>query len=159
MSGKNKYKKNSSEIDMTETEFNQTEFSDDNSVESTEEVENCSLENVIEQDNEYFGNDTNTELKEEKESKIILEDENRLTNPYITYYEAVRIIGERTRQLTMGAKPLVKNYEDLTFKEIAVQELFHNTIPFKIGRSLPGNKYEIWKIEELDKKNIELLLE
>ena len=32
----------------------------------------------------------------------------------------VRILGERTKQLTMGAKPLLKNYKDLTGKDLSI---------------------------------------
>ena len=81
--------------------------------------------------------------------------ENRITNPRLTRYEMVRIIGERTKQLTMGAKPLVKNYQELTYEEIAIEELKNNMTPFKIKRPLPNNRIEVWNIEELDKKHLE----
>ena len=35
----------------------------------------------------------------------------------------VRILGERTKQLKMGAKPLIKNYQDLSYEKIAEEEL------------------------------------
>ena len=34
---------------------------------------------------------------------------NRISSNRLTKYEMVRIIGERTKQLTLGAKPLIKN--------------------------------------------------
>ena len=37
----------------------------------------------------------------------------RISASKLTKYEMVRILGERTKQLTMGAKPLIKNYEGL----------------------------------------------
>ena len=71
----------------------------------------------------------------------------------------VRIIGERTKQLTMGAKPLVKNFQDLSYEDIAIQELKLNMTPFKIKRPLPNNKVEIWEIKELAKKHLESFME
>ena len=90
-------------------------------------------------------------------SKEIIVDENkRVTNPRMTKYEMVRIIGERTKQLVMGAKALVKNIDDLEYSEIAVQELKNNMIPFKIKRPLPNGTTEIWKLEELTKNHLEI---
>jgi DNA-directed RNA polymerase subunit K/omega len=70
----------------------------------------------------------------------------------------VRIIGERTKQLIMGAKPLVKNYKGLDYEKIAEEEFKFNMIPFKIKRQLPNGKYEIWSLEELNKDHILSLL-
>ena len=64
----------------------------------------------------------------------------------------VRIIGE------MGAKPLVKNFQELSYEDIAIEELKHNMTPFKIKRPLPNNKIEIWEINELDKKHLDSYL-
>ena len=46
--------------------------------------------------------------------------------------------------------------EDFTYKEIAIEELKSNMIPFKIRRFVKDH-YEIWKIEELNKKHLEPL--
>ena len=66
----------------------------------------------------------------------------------------VRILGERTKELTMGAKPLVKNYKTLTYEDIAIEEFKRNMIPFKIKRPLPCGKYEIWTLDELYKEHL-----
>jgi len=71
----------------------------------------------------------------------------------------VRILGEREKQLTMGAKPLIKNYKGLTYDKIAEEELKLNMTPFKIRRPLPNGKYELWDIEELHKEHLFSLLE
>jgi len=74
----------------------------------------------------------------------------RITKPKLTKYEKVRIIGERTKQLIKGAKPLVKiNDSSLTSHDIALLEYDNNMIPFKIKRPLPNGTYEIWKFSEL----------
>ncbi len=89
----------------------------------------------------------------------IVEPDKRTSKNKLTRYEFVRIIGERVLQLTKGAKPLIKKSkesEDLTYKEIALEELKTNMIPFKIRRFVKDH-YEIWKIEELNKKHLEPL--
>ena len=76
-----------------------------------------------------------------------------------TANEMVRILGERTKQLTMGAKPLIKNYEGLNYDKIAEEELKLNMIPYKIKRQLPNGKYEFWTLNELYKDHLLTLLE
>jgi len=98
----------------------------------------------------------NTNIKNEKE-EIILDKQNRISSNRLTKYEMVRILGERTKQLTMGAKPLVKNYESLSYEKIAEEELKLNMTPYIIKRILPNGKIEKWYLDELYKDH--LLLE
>ena len=86
----------------------------------------------------------------------ILYGSDRITKNKLTRYEFVRIIGERTKQLSMGAKPSVsinKKSEDLEYNEIAIEELKLNMLPFKIKRPLI-NGYEIWSLDELEKEHL-----
>jgi DNA-directed RNA polymerase I, II, and III subunit RPABC2 len=62
----------------------------------------------------------------------------------------VRVLGIRAKQISVGAKTLVKNIEGKKPIEIALFELKNKTMPFKIKRPLPNNTYEIWKISELN---------
>jgi len=78
----------------------------------------------------------------------------RITRNKLTKYEMVRILGERTKQLTMGAKPLIKNIDNLPYDIIAEEELKLNMIPFKIKRPLPNGKVDIWTLDELDKSHL-----
>lgn len=81
----------------------------------------------------------------------------RISKNKMTRYEFVRIIGERVKQLTMGAKPMIrqsKKSETFTHTEIALEELKLNMTPFKIRRPLKDH-YEIWSIDELDKTHLE----
>lgn len=90
---------------------------------------------------------------------VIITPEKRISKNKLTRYEFVRLIGERTMQLTKGAKPLIKqssHSESFSNSEIAIEELKANMIPFKIRRFVKDH-YEIWKIEELDKKHLEPL--
>jgi DNA-directed RNA polymerase I, II, and III subunit RPABC2 len=75
----------------------------------------------------------------------------KISQPKLTKYERVRILGARTKQLALGAPPLVKNVSNKSPIEIAEIELMLNMIPFKIKRPLPNNTYEIWKLSELEK--------
>ena len=77
----------------------------------------------------------------------------------MTYYEMVRILGERTKQLNMGAKPMIKNYGNMSYERLAEEEFKLNMIPFKIRRPLPNGKYEIWFLNELHKEHLLSLLE
>ena len=86
-----------------------------------------------------------------------LKGDDRITRNMLTRYEMVRIIGERTKQLSMGAKALIKmnkESEELTYKEIAIEELKLKMLPFKIKRP-HYDSYEIWKIDELRIEHLE----
>ena len=41
--------------------------------------------------------------------------DDRISSSRLTKYELVRILGERVKQLIMGAKPMIKNYKELCF--------------------------------------------
>lgn len=75
--------------------------------------------------------------------------EDRITKAIMTKYERVRVLGDRRAQLTRGAKPMVKNTEGLTIREIADQEMKNGVIPFIIIRRLPSGRREMWKVSEL----------
>ena len=78
----------------------------------------------------------------------------------MTKYELVRIIGERTAQLTRGAKPLIKQNnktDSLSYKEIAIEEIKLDMTPLKIKRMVltnDGYQYELWNINELRKDHL-----
>lgn len=88
----------------------------------------------------------------------VCDKKDRVTRNYLTTYEMVRIIGERTKQLTMGAKALIIYDKNLTYEQIAIEELKLNAIPFKIKRYVP-NHYEIWDLEELNKDHLSMVLD
>lgn len=112
-------------------------------VESDEEIDDCiEIEESSDKD---------------KNNIIIIENSKRISKNKMTRYEFVRIIGERVKQLTMGAKSMIKQSKlskNFTYSEIAIEELKLNMIPFKIRRPLK-NHYEIWSISELDKSHLE----
>lgn len=123
-------------------------------IDSDTENKECEIEQMIKNDLEFFNEDDTSEIQQNIDI-VYLEKENRITNPRLTRYEMVRILGERTKQLTMGAKALVKNIQDLSYEEVAVEELKLDMIPIKIKRPLPNNKIEIWELNELSKKHLD----
>jgi len=84
-----------------------------------------------------------------KEKMLHIKKEKRITKPFLTKYERVRIIGERTKQLSLGAKPMIKDTKNLTSHEIALLELENNVMPFIIERPLPNGFKETWHLNEL----------
>ena len=154
-------KEETTESSIEESEILETENKNEELLSSDEEQESddesdtkeCDIDEMIKDDNEFFNQDDSSELQMDDSIEYLTGD-SRITNPRLTRYEMVRIIGERTKQLTMGAKPLVKNYHELSYEEIALEELKHNMTPFKIKRPLPNNKVEIWSIEELNKNHL-----
>jgi|TARA_B100000524_G_C23652939_1_gene370790 DNA-directed RNA polymerase subunit K/omega len=144
------------EVLETETENQDEELlSSDEEQESDDEsdAKECDIDEMIKDDNEFFNQDDSSEIQMDNSIEY-LTGESRITNPRLTRYEMVRIIGERTKQLTMGAKPLVKNYHELSYEEIALEELKNNMTPFKLKRPLPNKQVEIWSIEELNKNHL-----
>jgi DNA-directed RNA polymerase subunit K/omega len=126
----------------------------------TEELqtEDLQTEDVIDNDENCIEIDEPQFLKDDTHIPVV-DDEHRTSKNKMTRYEFVRIKGERIMQLSKGAKPLIrknKQSEELTYKEIAIEEIKTNMVPFKIKRFVKDH-YEIWRIDELDKKHLEPL--
>ena len=123
-----------------------------------EDGKECIIEKTLDDDNEYFDNDEDVEVQPDTTVEYV-KKEDRISAKKLTKYEMVRILGERQKQLTMGAKPLIKNFQGLPYDKIAEEELKLNMIPFKIRRPLPNGKYELWTLDELSKTHLLSLLE
>lgn len=80
---------------------------------------------------------------------IYVPNNERMTKKILFNYERVRLLGERARQLSLGAKPMLKNVDTLDAKTIAKLELEHKVIPLIILRELPNGRIEKWKVSEL----------
>jgi DNA-directed RNA polymerase subunit K/omega len=149
---------------IDDLEFNEEDSIDEDDNELDIEINDdedskiCHIQKVIDDDNEYYDNDE--EIEAQPDINIVyIKKEERQSLAKLTKYEMVRILGERTKQLTMGAKPLIKNYKGLPYDKISEEELKLNMIPFKIRRPLPNGKYELWNLEELSKEHLLSLLE
>jgi DNA-directed RNA polymerase subunit K/omega len=153
------------ESENVESEYEDEEIEvdeDESEVDFVEEGEEgeqpeCIVEKIIEDDNDFFEiNDS--DIKQEIIEKMV-EPSKRISPNRLTKYEMVRILGERTKQLTLGAKPMIKNYQSLSYDKIAEEELKLNMIPYKIKRPLPNGRYEIWTLDELKKEHLLSYLE
>ena len=60
------------------------------------------------------------------------------------------MLGQRARQLSLGAKSMIKNVENLDPKIVAKLELEKRVIPLIILRGLPNGTIEKWKVSELE---------
>ncbi len=132
---------------------NESEIEDEKDIllEGTVDNQECLLEELVNE--ELLIDEQETDIIQENGAEC-LSKENRMSSNRLTKYEMVRILGERIKQLTMGAKPLVKNYKNLSYENIAVEEFKRNMIPYKIKRTLPNGKYEIWTLDELYKDHL-----
>ncbi len=77
-------------------------------------------------------------------------DKDHTTYPYLTKYEATRIVGFRANQLSQGAQPFINVPEHVSdVREIARLELAANRLPFILKRPLPDGSYEYWRLQDL----------
>ena len=87
---------------------------------------------------------------EQIETTTFIESSKRITKKYMTIYERVRVLGERAKQLSLGAKPLIKDVENMDPKIVARMELEKKVIPLIIIRTLPNGQKEKWRVSELE---------
>jgi DNA-directed RNA polymerase I, II, and III subunit RPABC2 len=76
----------------------------------------------------------------------------KTTSRMMSKYEKTVIIGVRTRQLQLGAKPLVDIQGLHTEQDIALRELKERRLPLVIKRTLrgvPPVKVEYWRVSDL----------
>ena len=123
-------------------------------VDDDDELKESNTKNtIIDNEDCLYVDDTffDEEQTDEKISQRVPDDE-RISLPILSKYEMVNIIATRAKQISLGAKVLLKNPGKLQAKELAELELKNKMTPLKIKRNLPNGRYEIWKISEL--KNI-----
>lgn len=111
--------------------------------------------NKIDMDDDYEidGDDIYFEEDEKLIQNVFVTNDKRVTKPTLTKYERVRLLGERAKQISLGAKPMIKNVQGMGPKEIAQLELEYGVIPIFIIRTLPTGQKERWKINELKISN------
>ncbi len=150
------------ETEETETEETDKETDVDEKTnresdnESKEDEEDNEEENTKDKCYQKFSKKSNVDADIDydeyfiKDDEIIINKTGRLTKPYLTKYEKVRILGDRARQLAQGAKPMIKNTTGLSHKEVALLELKSKVIPLIIERPIPNVGVEKWKLSELE---------
>jgi DNA-directed RNA polymerase subunit K/omega len=91
-----------------------------------------------------------TKVIRDKDNIII--DPLHRTIPYLTKYERARVLGQRAKQINLGARPFVKVPENIIDGNlVAEMELVQKRIPFIIRRPLPGNSgSEYWNLKDLE---------
>ena len=73
------------------------------------------------------------------------------TIPFLTKYEKARILGQRSKQIECGAKPLVNVPENIIDSYlIAELELEQKAMPFIIRRPIPSGGSEYWNLKDLE---------
>lgn len=148
------------EIDDEDKDPDQTEEEGDDEGEEAEEVEEgeeaavdekCIYKYADEDDKDEEDDEDMEELfdDETEEASNIVPKEERTTKPFLFKYERVRLIGDRTKQISLGAKPMIKNSEHLPPKKVAELELEHRVMPLFIERPMPNGKRERWTLNEL----------
>ena len=102
----------------------------------------------IEEGEDMFEDDDMQNIDVESKSKYV-KNSDRKTKPFLFDFERVRLLGERARQLSLGAKPMIKNIENMDPKVVAKLELEKKIIPLIVLRELPNGQVEKWKVSEL----------
>lgn len=151
-------KNNKTQVSETENMFDNENLSDNISANSEVDSDaesqitdfSCDYDEIVdgEEDGDIF------ELEDNYDMDKIKRGDDRISLNRMSRYEMVRILGERVKQLTLGAKCLIKNKEDFDYETLAMEELKLGLIPFKIIRTLPNNVKEEWSIDELTIKHL-----
>ena len=81
---------------------------------------------------------------------LYVPNDKRITRNKLTKFERVRVLGERSRQLSLGAKPMIGGVAHLDPKEVARMELEKKVMPLIIERTMPSGQKERWKVSELE---------
>jgi len=68
----------------------------------------------------------------------------------LTKYEKTKLLGLRVVQLNNDAKPYFSANENMSTIEIANREIELKLIPLIIKRPLSNNKFEYWKLKDLE---------
>ncbi|CAK0775956.1 hypothetical protein CVIRNUC_004324 [Coccomyxa viridis] len=111
-------------------------------------------------DEDLDAEDTFVSLETEEDNTIVDSTTTRAeillgpktTSRMMSKYEKTVIIGVRTRQLQLGAKPLVDIQGLHTEQDIALRELKERRLPLVIKRTLrgvPPIKVEYWRVSDL----------
>ena len=89
-----------------------------------------------------------------------LDKEKLYSNPEMTKYEFNLIMSTRTNQLALGAQAFVdvsnlKTQSNMQLRNVALQEFREGKLPYIIKRSLPNNKFEYYRIRDMDLSKVQ----
>jgi DNA-directed RNA polymerase I, II, and III subunit RPABC2 len=86
-----------------------------------------------------------------RNSDNIIIDPLHKTIPFLTKYEKTRILGQRAKQIEMGARPFISVDEKIIDSYIIAElELREKKIPFIIKRPIPNGGFEYWHVKDLE---------
>lgn len=89
-------------------------------------------------------------------------DEIKVSKPIMTKYELDKIISQRATMLAHGAPAFVnienKIKSNLELRSIAIKELLEGKLPFIIKRPLPNNKFDLFRIKDLDLVSVQYMI-
>lgn len=82
-------------------------------------------------------------------------DKPKISKPIMTKYEFNQIISLRANQLALGSMAFIDTTNlviksNMEMRAIALQELIEGKLPFILKRPLPNNRYEYYRIKDLD---------
>jgi DNA-directed RNA polymerase subunit K/omega len=84
----------------------------------------------------------------------IIVDPLHRTLPFLTKYEKARVLGQRAKQIEVGATPFVAVPESIVDGYLIAEiELKEKKIPFIIKRPIPGGAFEYWHLSDLENIN------
>jgi len=70
--------------------------------------------------------------------------------PFLTQFEKTKILGFRTNQLSLGARPYIAVPDHVTdLREIARLELEARRLPIILKRPMPDGTFELWRLSDL----------
>lgn len=128
---------------------------DDDEEDYLQKLENINKKNMIKEHHPELLHHNHFEIEAltrvvRNEQGIIIDPLHK-TLPFITKYERARILGERAKQINMGAKPLIEIGPDVIDGYlIAEKEFTQKKIPFIIKRPMPNGGCEYWKFKDLE---------
>ena len=85
-----------------------------------------------------------------RNSDNIIIDQFHKTIPILTKYEKTKLLGLRVVQLNNNANPYFSANQHMSSIEIANREIELKLIPLIIKRPLSNNKFEYWKLKDLE---------
>ena len=82
-------------------------------------------------------------------------DHPKVSKNIMTKYEFDQIISLRTTQISLGSPAFVdvsdlKIHSNMELRKIALREIKEGKLPFIIKRPLPNNKFEYFRIGDMD---------
>ena len=93
-------------------------------------------------------NNANLKYNNLNDNPILVDNKDRISKPILTKFEYPKIYSIRKRMLIQNFNPLIDTTET-NIDNIIKEEIRQKKIPIKIKRPHPNNKYEIWKLSEL----------